>query len=175
MQSEGHYAVVLDDVVGFFYGPLFVNGFRVLVSDEPVEEEPLPAEPPQENDLLDAIRVVVSAFAAFGLLWVTLGFASGLLTLLRGFAQNVRSFSEFLPFLAFFLPIMAALTLFAICAPRMEILNRILRDESSVISWVFRGMVLLWVAMELLWFVYLILMIAWWFIHGSASSGLFRF
>jgi hypothetical protein len=175
MQSEGHYAVVLDDVIGFFYGPLFVNGFRVLVSDEPVEEEePLPVEPPQENDLLDTIRIVVSAFAAFGLLWVTLGLAFGLLTLLRGFSQDARNFSEILPLLIGFLPFVALPALWAILGPLMGSMNRTLRDESSVIGWAFRGMAVVWVATQLLGFIFIILMIAWWFIHGGTVGGMFR-
>lgn len=174
MRSEGHYAVVLDDVVGFFYGPLFVNGFRVLVSEEPVVmEDPSPIEP-QENRLYDAIRIVVSAYAVFGLLLIALGLACGLLVLLRGFAQDARGFPEFLPLLATLLPIGALLTILAICAPRMEILNRTLRDESSAIGWIFRGMAMAWVAIQLLWIICLILMIAWWFITGCPDGGLFH-
>jgi len=173
MRSEGHYAEVLDEGVGFFYGPLFVNGFRVLVSDEPVEgEEPLPVEAP-ETCMQEGVRVVFFTLIAFGMLFIVLGFAFGLLMLLRGLSQDFRNFSGISPLLISILPLVVLLAIWVILGPLMGTMNRILRDESSVIGWVFRGAVLGWMAMQLLWFIYLILMIAWWFIHGSADSAMF--
>ena len=175
MQSEGHYAVVLDDVIGFFYGPLFVNGFRVLVSDEPVEEEePLPAEPLQENGLLEAVRVTFFTLMVGGLLFIALGLPFGLLMLLRGLSQNSRSVSDLLPVLTCILPLVVLPVLWAVLGPLMGSMNRTLRDESSVIGWAFRGMAMIWVATQLLWLVFILLMIAWWFIHGGTAGGMFR-
>lgn len=174
MQSEGHYAVVLDNAVGFFYGPLFINGFRVLVSDEPVEEEePLPVEV-HETCMQEAVRVAFSALIALGLLCIVLGFAYGLLMLLRGLSQDSRNFPGILPLLIYILPIVILPVLWAILGPLMGSMNRTLRDESSVMGWVVRGTVVAWVAMELLWFVGLMLMIVWWLIHGSPDGGIFQ-
>lgn len=174
MRSEGHYAVVLDDVVGFFYGPLFVNGFRVLVSEEAVEEEEPPPVEPYQNFFLDAVRIVFAAFAATGLLLAALGFAYVILMSLRALAQDIRNISGIIPLLMCLLPFMALLVFFVILGPLMTGMNRLLRDESSVIGWLFRGMAIAWVLLNLLSLICTMAMIAWWFVHGSADGGLFQ-
>lgn len=76
MRSEGHFSAILDENMGFMWGPLAISGFRVLVTDEPVtNEDPLPPPAPVIENLLNAIRVVVLAFTLLGLiaaLWLVI-------------------------------------------------------------------------------------------------------
>jgi len=69
MRSDGYYAAILDENMGFIYGPIAVGGFRVIVSDEPVEdEEPLAPTPAPMDPAFDAIRLMVVAFVSLGIL-----------------------------------------------------------------------------------------------------------
>jgi hypothetical protein len=69
MRSEGHYSAVLDEHIGFMWGPLLSGGFRVVVSDQPVEDEgPLPPLDPRIENLLDGLRMAVTAYMLLGTL-----------------------------------------------------------------------------------------------------------
>lgn len=68
MQADGHFAAILDESMGFIYGPMAIGGFRVIATDEPVEatEEP-PGEGAIEGAVLNFLRLAVGAFIVLGL------------------------------------------------------------------------------------------------------------
>ncbi|MEI6676049.1 MAG: hypothetical protein WCO57_12820 [Verrucomicrobiota bacterium] len=88
MQADGHFAAILDESMGFMYGPLAIGGFRVIVTREPVlETEEPPADGPIEAAVLNFLRLLVGAFVVcglavgIGLLWTEAGdmFVTGVL------------------------------------------------------------------------------------------------
>ncbi|MEI6604061.1 MAG: hypothetical protein WCP35_02040 [Verrucomicrobiota bacterium] len=128
MQADGHFAEILDECSGFMYGPLAIGGFRVIATEEPVVvAEGPPATGPLESALLNFLRLLVSAFVAFGL---TLGI--GLLS------QEGGGF-----LLVVLLALVAAsagwLGLCLIMAPLMIPFTRALRDEKSAFGGLIKG------------------------------------
>jgi hypothetical protein len=133
-RSEGYYSAILDEHMGFIYGPLAIGGFRVLVSAEPVEdeEEKPPDEPALLGNIADGIRLVVAAF-------VSLGLISLLILVLQhpaGFAAEV------IPWLLFCV-VMAAV--FLCLSPLMIAMTRALRDERSLFGGCIRALVVVYV------------------------------
>ncbi|MDF2377255.1 MAG: hypothetical protein P1U81_13505 [Verrucomicrobiales bacterium] len=67
--AGGYHAYIMNEAVGFLWGPRTVGGFRVFVSDEPIPEG---SEIPEPDDLDDPlsklIRTVVLSFVAIGAL-----------------------------------------------------------------------------------------------------------
>jgi len=149
MRSDGYYAAILDENMGFIYGPIAIGGFRVIVSDEPVEDQEPPAPAPSPvDDMLDAIRLMVAAVAGLGILILTLLFLFELLKqpdLLPGFLLVVL--------------FLIAIPCAAICLliPLWEPMTRALRDERSMFGICVRGLVVLHVAVNLLGPLFLML------------------
>lgn len=136
MRSEGHFSAILDENMGFMWGPLAIGGFRVLVTDEPVtHEEPLPAAAPAIETLLNAIRVAVVAFTLLGLiaaLWLgtklpAYGAADWIAGAMRGGL---------------------VIAIFCGMAPLMIPATRALRDERSLFGGCIRGLVVIHVAAQ---------------------------
>jgi hypothetical protein len=141
MRSEGHYSAILDECMGFINGPLAIGGFRVLVSDEPVdddEEEP-PANPALLDNIADGIRLVVAAFVSLGLV--------SLLMLVR--QHPARFAAGVMPSLLLCVVITAVFNCLLI--PLVEPMTRALRDERSLFGGCIRALVVLHVAGQLLW------------------------
>lgn len=136
MRSEGHYSAILDEHMGFIYGPLAIGGFRVIVSDEPVEDvEPPPATPPMLDSTLDAARVVVLAFITFGVLgWLILAVKYPDRYVVDAVAWAIRC--------GLMLAVLGCL------APLMIPMTRALRDERSLFGGCIRGLVILHVAAQ---------------------------
>ena len=155
MQSDGHFAAILDESMGFMYGPLAIGGFRVIVSEEPVvESEEPPGEGPIEGAVLNFLRLLVGAFVALGLavgigiLWKAAGdsFVTGLLVLAAAVA--------------------GWLGICLILGSLMTPFTRALRDDSSIFGWLVKGFVALifvgqWVVMP-----FFILHILWTMVFG---------
>ena len=134
MRSEGHYAGILDENMGFFWGPLAIGGFRVCVTEAPVEnDEPLPENPPLLDKILDGIRLVVVALASFGLI-APLAIAS------RSNDINISRAGDFMVFLV----ILAAV--FSCLGPLMVPATRAMRDEHTVLGGLVRGLVVCYFA-----------------------------
>lgn len=79
MRSEGYFAALLDECVAPLYGPAAIGGIRVLVSDEPVTDDPenpddelheceVPPPTPPDGKLVQIIRLVTVSLVAFGLI-----------------------------------------------------------------------------------------------------------
>ena len=149
MQADGHFAAILDESMGFIYGPLAIGGFRVIVTEEPVVEtdEP-PGEGPIEGSILNFLRLLVGAFVALGLAvgigigWKAAGdsFVTGLLVLAAA--------------------VVGWLGIYLILGPLMVSFTRALRDHSSVFGWLVKGFVAIyfvghWVVMP--FFIFYIL------------------
>lgn len=152
MQADGHFAEILDECTGFMYGPLAIGGFRVIATEEPaVEAEGPPAAGPLESSILDFLRLLVSAFVAFGL---TLGIGQ--------LAQEGGG-----------LLLVALLALVAVSAgwlglcllmgPLMIPFTRALRDEKSVFGGLLKGTIAVLFAGQYLFIAVLLvyLLLAW--------------
>ena len=138
MRSEGYYAAILDEHMGFIYGPLAIGGFRVIVSDDPVEdEEPLVFAASPLDPVLDAIRLLVVAFVSLGIVILAVQFMKLPASYLADFAGLVLRCT----FLA---------AVFCLLIPLVEPMTRALRDERSVFGMCVRGLVVLHVAVNLL-------------------------
>lgn len=62
-RAEGHFAQVLDDIVGTMWTPATVGGVRVLTSDQPVSEDS-PALPAGDSTLMRFVRILTLAIAS---------------------------------------------------------------------------------------------------------------
>ena len=150
MQADGHFAAILDESMGFIYGPLAIGGFRVIVTEEPaVETEEPPENGKIEGAILDFLRLLLGAFVALGLAvgigieWKAAGesFVPGLLVLAA-----------------------AAAGWLGIClslGPLMTPFTRKLRDDSSVSGWLAKGLVALIFAGQWIVMPFLILHLLW--------------
>ena len=120
MRSEGHFSAILDEHMGFIYGPLAISGFRVLVTDEPVDtDEPPPPNAPLLDNILDAMRVVAVAFTLLGLISLLI------------FAIQFPG-RHAIDLISWALRLALLTGLFACLAPLMIAMTRALRDECSL-------------------------------------------
>lgn len=155
MRADGHFAAILDESMGFMWGPLVIGGFRVIVTEEPVEEtEEPPGEGPIEGAILNFLRLLLGAFVALGLavgigmLWKAAGDSS--VTALLVLAAAVAGW----------------LGIYLIVAPLMIPFTRALRDNSSVFGWLVKGFVALVFAGQWVVMPFFILYLLWTLLVG---------
>ena len=150
MRSEGHYAGILDENMGFFWGPLAIGGFRVCVTDAPVEnEEPLPANPQREHNLLDELRLVVASIAIV----VFLAIAAILIFMLAAIAVRAiaaivthPNMTDFLECIRWAITLVILPAVFIGLGPLMVPATRAMRDEHTLLGGLVRGLVVCYFA-----------------------------
>jgi hypothetical protein len=180
MRSQGYDAAVLDEVIGSFYGPLFSNGFRVWVSDEPVtgeEEEtevesaPLPdattATPVEQSllsSLVDTARLIVGALMMTGVVVVGLALIAiviGSVVELKNLLVDGYRADTLVPSSFGLIMLLGCAALFAFGGPLMVRMTHSLRSETSVFGWTVRALVVLWVGAEVFWLGTALLQVLW--------------
>jgi hypothetical protein len=139
MRSEGHFSAILDEHIGFMWGPLVTGGFRVIVSDQPVgDEEDLPPHDLRLENLLDGLRTVVAAFMICGLF-------TAVVIAARAEEPDVAAWM----LMAGYAGVLAVA--FAALGPLMVPGVSAMRDERSLVGVVVRGLVLLYLIIRILW------------------------
>src|SRR5690606_16850306 len=112
---------ILDGAMSSMWGPLAVGGVRVLVSDEPVEDDTPPSEGKMTawKELFDAMRMALAFFAVAGLV--------------TGIVFYIRSSEPTDPLSAhvFLVPVASVLVALAL-VPFWIRFTKILRDPTSV-------------------------------------------
>ncbi|MCX6873336.1 MAG: hypothetical protein NTW21_05940 [Verrucomicrobia bacterium] len=160
MQADGHFAAVLDESMGFIYGPLAIGGFRVLVTEEPVAEtEEPPGDGPLESAVLNFLRLLVTALVV--------------LCLAIGLGVYCRFGGEFaIPGLLVLAVLSGAwLGICLVLGPLMGPFTRALRDEQSPFGWLVKaGVALLFVGQYVITVVFLLYAlgtaVVGWLFHG---------
>ena len=135
MRSEGYFAAILDESMGSIWGPLATVGIRVIVSDEPVEEDeedmpPVPSERPFDS-LIRAARLTALAVAGIGILLLALMILKFPLDYLSILIEHL-------------IPLAIAFFFGCLIIPLVEPFNRALRDESSAFGSLIRFLTVLY-------------------------------
>jgi hypothetical protein len=149
MRADGYIADILDEDMASIYGPLAIGGVRVLVSDQPLEEEVnvdmeatayTGSPPPEENkdgELLRTLRLFAVGVVGIGLLTLVI-------TLLSVFANDPGGLARVL-WQMLKVPLAIGLA-FAIMGPWMIHFTRWLRGERVSTG----GGILRWLLLALL-------------------------
>ena len=164
MRSQGHAAVVIDEVIGLLYGPLFSNGFRVWASDEPVTdgedagdgpdvagEAVTPESQGAMRLLFDAVRLIAGALMTTGGLAIGIALVVGLIHIALElkelmFAVFSGNAAGALVSLLLWLVAFLGFAGFATCGgPLMVRMTAALRNEASAFGWTARALVVAWV------------------------------
>ena len=156
MRAEGYHAAILDEHMGFIYGPLAIGGFRVIVSDDPVEDDLTPSAVAEKPGALDEIHAVLMAIAAtcLALVVITAGWS-----IIRIAGHAMRQVAEWAAHpgkdglrecLERGLPVAISLGFFICLPPLMIAMTRALRDERSIFGICARVLVVMHVAVNLL-------------------------